>query len=125
LLFNYFPSENLDNNCINNRIYKKFGILDSNSIASLYFANNSTAILAIFMFLKLKNIRKLYIVSIAYFLIEELCNMFNIEFEYISIDVKNNKYVIDTDKLNAINTSYIWITNPILFSNETYDIESI
>ena len=106
-------------------VLSKLGVTESK--ATLFTHSGSASILNVLNLLKMNGVKKLVILCPVYFTVIHVCNILNIDYDFVYIERKNNTYVIDGDKFKGIGNKSVafWITNPIYCTNVYYNSDQI
>ena len=109
---------------IHNKVIKKIGVPQRclDKVSSIFFPNNTIAIVNVCVYLKKINAKNVGILNPAYFSIAKCLETFDIQYHLYNITRENDQYDICNGLLNN-NIDVLWITSPI-FSTGCYYTES-
>lgn len=125
LLF-YYGSGTDDKPIDNKKFYDKLQINNINADC-LSYQNNSTAFLMLLLKLKNMDCQCLYIIQPSYFIVYQYCQLIGLKYENINLifDNQSKTYKLPYSIYDIDDNSAIWITSPILFTNQMLTIDDI
>lgn len=125
LLF-YYGSGTDDKPIDNKKFYDKLQINNINADC-LSYQNNSTAFLMLLLKLKNMDCQCLYIIQPSYFIVYQYCQLIGLKYENINLifDNQSKIYKLPYSIYDIDDNSAIWITSPILFTNQMLTIDDI
>ena len=125
LLFNY--GSGTDNKLIDNKkFYDKLQINNINADC-LSYQNSSMAILTLLLKLKTIDCQCLYIIQPSYFIVYQYCQLIGLKYKKINLifDNQSKTYKLPFSIYDIDDNSAIWITSPILFTNQMLTIDDV